>query len=112
MTGSATTDGRATAAALASAERRLRAQLDRGERQLLELESNLTGVMRDLDTIQEDRDGVRLVIAAIRADVRQTRRALSRVANSTYGRCISCGGMIPAERLDAIPTVERCARCV
>lgn len=93
------------------AERRLREMLERSERQLLELESNLTGVLRDQDTIQEDKDGVRLVVSAIRGDVLQTRRALARIADGTYGRCVSCGNAIPAERLEAIPTVERCARC-
>lgn len=91
-------------------EDRLRDQLARGHQQLLEFESSLSGMQRD-DTILEDREGTRLVIDAIRADVRQITQALERIADGSYGRCTTCGSTIPAERLEAIPTVDHCARC-
>jgi DnaK suppressor protein len=96
---------------LVRAERRLRDLLERSEQQLLELESSLTGMLRDHDTIQEDRDGARLVVDAIRADVRHTRRALQRVDDGTYGTCVGCGSAIHPDRLEAIPVADRCGRC-
>lgn len=99
-----------TSVDLSATEARLRDQLDRAHQQLVEFESSLTGMQRD-GTILEDREGTRLVIDAIRADVRQLERALQRIEDGTYGRCTTCGTTIPAERLEAIPTVDHCARC-
>ena len=88
-------------------ERRLRAPLDRAERQLLELESVLT----DADTIQEDRDSTRLVVESIRDDALQIRRALTRLEQGTYGRCVTCGAEIAPARLELLPFVAHCTRC-
>jgi DnaK suppressor protein len=96
---------------LLRAETRLRDQLGRSERQLVELETTLTGMLRDHDTIQEDQDQTRLVVDAIRADMRQTRRALERIDDGTYGLCGACGAPIHPERLEAIPFADRCGRC-
>lgn len=87
--------------------RRLREQLDRAERQLLELESVLT----DADTIQEDRDSTRRVVESIRDDALQIRRALARLENGSYGKCVGCGEPIAPERLEMIPFVAHCTRC-
>ncbi len=92
-------------------ERRLRQLLARSERQLVELELSLSGLLGDSGTLQEDRDNTRIVIEAIRADVWATRRALARVADGTYGRCLRCGTPIAPARLEAIPIVEHCAAC-
>jgi RNA polymerase-binding transcription factor DksA len=98
-------------AVLEHAARRLNDQVTRGERHLLELESSLGEMLRDPETLQEDRDSLRALVEAVRSDVRHARRALSRFSDGTYGRCVSCGTNISPERLDAMPTVERCARC-
>jgi RNA polymerase-binding transcription factor DksA len=90
---------------------RITASIERGEQQLRELESNLIGALRDHDTIQEDQDAMRALVESIRFDVRQARRALDRIAEGTYGKCRECGGPIAIDRLDAMPTAERCARC-
>lgn len=39
------------------------------------------------------------------------RRAEAKVRDGDSGRCDSCGSLIPAERLDAIPWAVRCVRC-
>ena len=96
---------------VARLERRLREQLDRSEAQLVELESALTDMVRSKDTIQEDQNSTRLMVDAIRDDVRHIRAALTRVENGAYGLCAACGTLIPLERLEAIPTVAHCARC-
>jgi DnaK suppressor protein len=47
----------------------------------------------------------------IRAEIRQIKTALSRIANDTYGICAECGGPIGTERLKALPTALRCIKC-
>ena len=37
--------------------------------------------------------------------------ALDRVAAGTYGVCVDCGRVIPAGRLEALPTATRCVDC-
>jgi RNA polymerase-binding transcription factor len=37
--------------------------------------------------------------------------ALTRIEDSTYGRCVDCGGDIPEGRLDARPDAARCVGC-
>ena len=69
---------------------RLVASIERGERQLRELESNLVGALRDHDTIQEDQNSLRALREAVRFDVTQARRALARLADGSYGLCRTC----------------------
>jgi DnaK suppressor protein len=45
------------------------------------------------------------------ADARETRYALRRLDDGTYGICARCGDPIPFERLEAIPHARRCVRC-
>ena len=37
--------------------------------------------------------------------------ALERMRAGSYGRCVVCGVVIPAARLDAYPTAKRCLAC-
>jgi RNA polymerase-binding transcription factor DksA len=90
---------------------RLTTIVERGEVQLRDLEASLDGAMRDHDTIQEDQDSLRALVNATRADVLAARRALERFADGSYGRCQRCGDEIAADRLDVVPTAERCTRC-
>ena len=90
---------------------RLTEQLERSEHQLVGLESILSDMMNGHDTIQEDRDGTRLVVDAIREDVRRIQGALDRLERGTYGNCVTCGSAIARERLEAIPTADHCTRC-
>ena len=46
-----------------------------------------------------------------RALLAQVLRALKRIENGTYGKCVNCGQPIPEERLEAIPWAERDAKC-
>lgn len=45
------------------------------------------------------------------ADVAALDAALERLEAGTYGRCLACGEVIPAERLAAHPTTGTCVRC-
>ncbi len=47
----------------------------------------------------------------LRAEARQIRAALARIAAGTYGTCGNCGDEIPAERLEAQPVATRCVKC-
>lgn len=38
-------------------------------------------------------------------------RALFRLADGTYGQCVSCGSEISVTRLDQNPAVETCVSC-
>lgn len=52
--------------------------------------------------------------AAVTRDMNELRAielARKKIESGTYGECITCGYEIPFERLEAIPTAERCAPC-
>ena len=52
--------------------------------------------------------------AAVNRDLSEVRaidRTLERIAAGSYGRCSACADAIPAERLRANPTAERCFPC-
>ena len=43
--------------------------------------------------------------------LRKVERALSRVAEKTYGICESCGNPIPVARLEVLPYATECVSC-
>lgn len=52
--------------------------------------------------------------AAVTRDVNELRAvelARRRLERGAYGECVTCGYPIPFERLQAMPTAERCAPC-
>ena len=51
------------------------------------------------------------VSAVLRREIGETRAALARVEQGTYGYCGRCGGPIAAQRLEALPTATRCIHC-
>lgn len=44
-------------------------------------------------------------------ELAEIEEALRRIAEGTYGRCESCGGRIPAMRLNILPCTTRCVAC-
>ncbi len=44
-------------------------------------------------------------------EVGQITKALSRIRNGTYGKCVACGEAIAPARLEAIPHAARCIKC-
>jgi|GEM_PF-2136774 len=87
----------------AGAEQSLRAQVERSQQQVLELESAMEGMLRDHDMIQEDLDQTRTLIGGVRADLRQALRAISRIEKGTFGQCVGCGNPISPTRLERSP---------
>ncbi|MEA2638464.1 MAG: DnaK suppressor protein [Chloroflexota bacterium] len=47
----------------------------------------------------------------IYATVADIDQALERIDTGAYGRCVACGDLIPAERLQAVPWASRCVPC-
>jgi RNA polymerase-binding transcription factor DksA len=47
----------------------------------------------------------------VRQEILQTRAALQRIRNGTYGICSTCGNPIDANRIKALPTALRCIKC-
>jgi len=98
--------------ALARIGEGLQHTVQQNEDRLRELESALADMLRDRGTIQEDRDAAQRVVDSVRADLRLYGKALARLDEGRYGYCAGCGAEIPTERLEAVPTTDRCARCV
>ncbi len=47
----------------------------------------------------------------LRKEIADTRNALGRIANGTYGTCANCGAEISENRLEALPTATLCINC-
>jgi len=47
----------------------------------------------------------------IYATVAEIDQALERIDSGSYGRCVACGELIPAERLQAVPWAALCVAC-
>jgi RNA polymerase-binding transcription factor DksA len=59
----------------------------------------------------EDDEALAGIDDVLRREIQQTRLALLRIANGTYGDCAKCGNAIGTARLDAMPTATRCIAC-
>jgi DnaK suppressor protein len=62
-------------------------------------------------TIAFERSQIDTLIRQTEGHLLEIDRALSRLGDETYGICQSCGGAIPAARLDARPTARTCVSC-
>jgi DnaK suppressor protein len=58
-----------------------------------------------------DDEALEGVDEVLRAEVRQIRLALERIANGNYGKCSQCGAVIARERLLARPIATSCMEC-
>lgn len=48
---------------------------------------------------------------AAQTEITQIESALARIADGTYGECVTCGGEIPPARLEAVPHAAQCIKC-
>lgn len=62
-------------------------------------------------TVAFERAQVTGLLEQARAELQALDAAGERLAAGTYGTCLSCGGPITAERLDALPATTACIRC-
>lgn len=62
-------------------------------------------------TIAWERQQVAALLESARHRLAELDLAIRRVEGGDYGRCERCGGAIPDERLEAIPTASTCVTC-
>jgi DnaK suppressor protein len=62
-------------------------------------------------TLSSDWSRISGLSGATRERLAAVDRAMQRLADGTYGRCLRCGGPIGAERLEARPEAEYCIDC-
>ena len=58
----------------------------------------------------EERSRVMSLVRALRSNLRDVDRALSKMDAGTYGMCERCGNAIAPERLEALPWAVLCIR--
>ena len=108
-----------TPAQLSELKEELERQLEKLERSMrvtaeaaapVELDQTSVGRLSRMDSLQsqglsrslQEREEVKLVLL---------REALSRLVGGRYGRCVTCGGEIPFERLYVFPEAPGCSSC-
>lgn len=89
----------------------LRARLHEVTQRVAALQAEHDQLVSDPDAIQEDRDAAALVLDHVRHELANTRDALDRLDNGSYGQCSRCGDAIATERLAAIADVTTCVSC-
>jgi RNA polymerase-binding transcription factor DksA len=62
-------------------------------------------------TVAYERAQVTALLAEARSRLGEADQALSRLAEGRYATCEACGGIIPAERLAALPATRTCVGC-
>ena len=65
----------------------------------------------DAGSTLSETDRTEAILHSARSQRAEVVVALARIDDSTYGRCIDCGGEIPEGRLDARPDAARCVSC-
>ena len=92
------------------------------EAQLAELEGRQDRIARDLaeplnpdssEQAVEMEDDVSLEgqAALIAREIASVKRALTRIENGTYGKCVRCGAEIAPKRLEVRPEAALCFEC-
>jgi RNA polymerase-binding protein DksA len=86
-------------------------QVARAEDDLHELDENVEPEIEE----EGQEENVARLLARLdergKAEIDAIDRALARIAAGDYGRCVSCGRLIPQARLEALPTAETCVTC-
>ena len=65
----------------------------------------------DRATERENDEVLDSLAATTRVEISQTRHALYRIQDGSYGRCESCGQPIKASRLRVVPEATECSIC-
>ena len=63
------------------------------------------------DTLAVERERDLALSAQARAAIEQIDRAIEKIHDGSYGKCDSCGSVIPKERLRALPYAALCVKC-
>jgi RNA polymerase-binding transcription factor DksA len=62
-------------------------------------------------TIASQRAQLQGLLTGARRDLAAVERAVERLADGSYGRCVRCGDDIGEARLEALPAAETCIAC-
>jgi len=98
-----------------TAKARLQAQLAELKTRLAHLETDLAEPLnpdsseRAIET--EDDASLEAQAALVSREIESVARALDRINNATYGRCVRCGEEIAPARLEARPEASFCIKC-
>ena len=65
----------------------------------------------DAGSILSEADRTEAILDSARSQRDGVLAALARIDGNTYGQCVDCGNEIPAPRLEARPTTNRCVPC-
>ena len=65
----------------------------------------------DAGSTLSEADRTEAILHSARGQRDEVLAALARIEDSSYGRCIDCGGDIPEGRLEARPDAARCVGC-
>ena len=76
-----------------------------------ELASHQNPDWEDQATEREDDEVLEARAASAQLELRQTKAALTRLEDGTYGICAKCGTEIEDARLDALPYTPFCKNC-
>lgn len=60
----------------------------------------------------EDDEALQQLGNASLRELRAVEAALKRIEVGSYGTCVSCGGSIEPQRLEAVPYATRCRSCM
>ena len=95
----------------------MRSDLDRsisilqGERPAPQAGAGYPQDSADAGSTLSEADRTEAILHSARGQRDEVLAALARIQESTYGRCVDCGGDIPEGRLDARPDAARCVGC-
>lgn len=92
------------------------------KKRLAELDQRLHGIEAELDAHQskdweelaverEEDEVLESMGSSGLAEIEQIRAALARIAENSYGYCVTCGEEISQERLDLLPATPFCRNC-
>ncbi len=88
------------------------------EKKHLTEEMKDTSEYPDMGTSDDDREQEvaqfednQAVEDTIEKEKEEVEKALQRIEDGTYGKCVKCGGEIPRERLEAYPAADDCIEC-
>lgn len=73
--------------------------------------SSFTTHPADMSTVIDEQERAFLLAGHEKEILNAIDRALKRIEDGTYGKCVMCGADISIERLKAIPYAEYCIEC-
>lgn len=74
-------------------------------------EATMFGKKEEIVTAYLEFETSSVNIRNLKERLNEVEHALEKIMNGTYGLCDECGGLIPPERLEALPQTSLCLPC-